>query len=234
MRQRSLPHDLVRLIVEYLHDDTHTLASLCLLDKETLDLVVSLLYKTVHLSTIQAISQFCDAIIQSERNLGIYPTSIHFVPEDHSDEQLYPIVDPIQITLTQVPNLTDLALGIDTPNLTNLHQYFQHHPPPFSVHRLACHFTPDLMLCLSTQSSIHTLIFYPTHRQHISYMIDPPPSSVLPHLKSITADAHTVIALLPGRPISHVHVPALFSQSNLTYSQLVYRFYRCLGESSAP
>lgn len=230
MPRAFLHPDLVRSIAEHLQDDTHTLASLCLVDKEALNSVAPLLYKTIHLSAVRSISGFCDTIMQSDRNLGIYPTSILFVPlENHADKELYPVVELIQNILPHVPNVTDLALGIDTPNLIELHRYLQHHSVPFSLHRLACHFTPDLMPFLSAQSSIRTLLLYPPYDMpaHPCIIASPPPSSVLPYLKSTITDVYTAISLLPGRPVSHVHVPVLFEL-------LVHRFYQCLRESSAP
>ncbi|KAF8607985.1 hypothetical protein BDV93DRAFT_519958 [Ceratobasidium sp. AG-I] len=228
---RYLPPDLVRSIAEHLHDNTHTLVSLCLIDKEAHSSVVPLLYKTIHLSNIQSIGQFCDAIVQSKRNLGIYPTSIHFTPEDPSDKHIYPIVDSIKNALYQTPNLTDLILKINTPNLADLHQHLQSHPPLFSLHRLACHFTGDLEQFLSTQPSIHTLTIYVTAASKYSAPLSiftSPPASVLPRLKSITADGFTVVSLLPGRPISHIDILALFHK--ITAPTL----YKRLGESSAP
>ncbi|KAF8608000.1 hypothetical protein BDV93DRAFT_285504 [Ceratobasidium sp. AG-I] len=224
-----LPLDLVHSIAEHLHDDTYTLASLCLLDKEAVGSMIPLLYKKFYLSSVRAISQFCDAVLESKHNLGIYPISIHFTPEDHADEQLYSIINSPQSILIQVPNLTDLVLGIDTPNLIDLHRYLQLHPPSFSLHSLACHFTPHLMSFISAQSSIHTLRFYPSCRgsDHAGGINEPPASSVLPNLMSITADTHSTIALLPGRPISHVDIPVLSNE-------MERRFYECLRESSAP
>lgn len=231
MPRISLPPDLVHLIAEHLHDDTRALAFLCLLDKESLNLMTPLLYKAVHLSATQSISQFCDAVIQSERSLGIYPTSIHFeLGYSYSDEYLPHLIESIQNTLYQTPNLVDLALGIHTPNQIDLrlHRHLALHPPPFSLHRLACRFTPDLMPFLSAQTSIRTISFYPRISGPYASADTPSHSSLfLPYLKSIKADLSTAMALLPGRPVSHVDIPVIFGQSP-------HSFCARLDESTAP
>lgn len=229
MSRISIPPDLVRLIAEYLYDDSHTLVSLCLLDKESLGVVVSLLYKTVHLSSIESICQFCDAVLHSTRNLGAYPTLIHFNPEIPSDIRFCRMLNSIRDTLRQTPNLKDLVLNIDVPNLVNLYQDLQLHPPPFSLHCLICYFTPDHLLpFLSTQQSIHTLTLHESSLPyHTCYIRTPPPPHVLPHLKSITAHALTVHALLPGRPITHVNA------GRVIFSSTARIFCESLRESTA-
>lgn len=224
-----LPPELVRLIAECLRDDTHTLATLCLLDKETLGLVTPLLYKTVHLSLPQSMARFCETILQSKRNLGIHPTSIRFNPA-YADEQPTYLIKAIQDTLYQTPNLINLALDIGPSRLTDLHRHLGSHPPPFSLHRLACYIFPSLMPFLSAQSSIHSLTTYPTNRistKNPAIIRAPLSPSFLPNLKSITTDIFTAISLIPSRPISHVDLSCL-----LDYK--AHRFYECLRKSSAP
>lgn len=220
----------MRLIVEQLHGDTRALASLCLLDKESLGLMTPLLYKTAHLFGIRSISRFCGTIILSKRDLGIYPTSIRFqLGYGYSDKQLSHLIKSIQDTLCRTPNLTDLDLGVDIANQIDLrlHQHLSLHPPSFSLHRLACPFTPDLMPFISAQTSIHTLTFH-FHISGNNSSIDTSlPSSVLPRLKSIKADAYTAIALLPGRPISHIDISDLSLRS-------LHSFNERLRKSSAP
>lgn len=221
--------DLIYSILEHLHNDTRILASLSLLNKESLSLATPLLYKKVHLSEFRLIGQFCDAIVQSERGLGIYPTSIRFNTENcWGDELLSPILELIKKTLLQTPNLIDLAIRFATSVLINLHQYLNLHPPSFSLHSLACHFTPDLVPFLSAQASIHNLTIYPHNRtvKHSGDVASPLPSSVLPRLESITGYPGTVIALLPGRPISQVDTIMLFEPS--------HTLYEGLRKSSAP
>ncbi|KAF8608001.1 hypothetical protein BDV93DRAFT_519971 [Ceratobasidium sp. AG-I] len=228
MPRVSLLPDLVRSIAEHLYGDTYTLASLSLLDNQSFALVIPLIYGVVRLFTIQSIHQFCDAIIHSERNLGLYPTSIHFGSEYMIRKQLHQIIEPIRGALRRTPNLTELVLGMDGPGLIDLYQHLHLHPPPFSLRRLECCFIPDYLLpFLSLQPSIHTLKMKPRLSQGSAYIHTPPASSVLPRLKSITATALTIHNLLPGRPISHV------DSCTIIYGDIAERFCECLGESTA-
>ncbi|KAF8607987.1 hypothetical protein BDV93DRAFT_285260 [Ceratobasidium sp. AG-I] len=231
MSRVSLPPDLVRSIAEYLHDDPKTLASLCFLEKQSFDLVTPLLYKSVQLPTVQSIRQFCNTILRSERNLGTYPASILHTPEDPTDVQLWHMIDLIQNALRQMPNLTDLVLEIDTPNITNLYQHLQLEPSPFFLQHLTCFFFPyNLLSFLSTQPSIRTLIIHES-RHHLlsSNFIRTVPPSILPRLQHVTANALTIHAFLPGRPVSHVD-----TGSAILSSGTARIFCECLKESSAP
>lgn len=231
MSRVSLPPDLVRSVAEYLQDDRKTLVSLCFLDKESFNLVIPLLYKSIRLHTIKSIQQFCNTILQSERNLGIYPTSIQFSPEDPSDEQLCHLIDPVQNILCQSPNLTDLVLEIDITSLPKLYQRLRSNPPSFSLHQLTCFFVPDYLLYfLSTQPFIHSLTIHESHLPLLSYYIrTAPPSSFLPRLQRITANALTIHALLPGRPVSYVD-----TGSAILTSGTARIFCESLRGSSAP
>lgn len=224
----QLPYDLVRSIAEHLHGDTYTLASLCLLDNQAFGLVLPLLYKTIHLSNVQSISGFCDVVIRSKRNLGVYTTSIRFSPENPLDgSQLDPVIEPIQYMLLKTPNLTDLVIDIATSRLGDLYQHLQLSPLPFSLHDLACHFAPNLITFLSVQPSIHTLTLYPPHNMLRNPGALQLPASVLPNLKSITGPTHVAAALLTGRPISHVDTTVIFKYAHREFCEY-------LKQSTAP
>ncbi|CAE6471645.1 unnamed protein product, partial [Rhizoctonia solani] len=205
MSQKAFPAELMQCIAEYL-DDSLTLASLCIVDKQTLSLVVPLLYSAVHLTTPEAISSFCNAILHSSRDLGRYLKVAHFDPLNPTDIAFSALIEPIHMTLHKTPNLKDFSLHIDTLNTLIL---FRHGWAPFALRRLAsyCPIRPYFLLdFLSSQPSIQDLTIYePFPREKYQRQsIRSAPSDILPNLTCIRADPLTIHAFVPNRPISRI------------------------------
>jgi hypothetical protein len=230
---KSLPLDLVRCIAEQLHDDTSTLASLCLLNIECLDLALPLLYNKVQLSTPDSVHSFCNTIIHSDRNLGAYTSSLHIDPPNHSSEHLEHLSPFIQQTLQHTPNLTSLVLHIDSPSTISLYYDLGLHPPAFSLRHFSCYVTtsPHLHSFLSAQPSITHLTLHDPRLMPRPAGIGcaPPPDRLLPNLASIHANPLTVHILVPGRPVSHIDAGSM-----MVANATAYLFCEALKESSAP
>ncbi|CAE6428204.1 hypothetical protein ACGC1H_000709 [Rhizoctonia solani] len=205
MSQQAFPAELVQCIGEYL-DDSLTLASLCLVDKQTLGLVTPLLYASVHITTPRAILSFCNAILQSSRDLGRYLKVVHVDPPNPTDVVFSSLIEAIHLALHKAPNLKNLSLHIDTPNTLIL---FRHGWAPFTLRRFAsfCTIKPYFLFdFLFSQPSIQDLTIYePCPRdKYPRHSIRSVPPDILPNLTSIRADPLTIHAFVPGRPISRI------------------------------
>ncbi|CAE6482605.1 unnamed protein product [Rhizoctonia solani] len=205
MSQNVFPAELIQYIGEYLNDSL-TLASLCLVDKQTLNLITPLLYSSVHITTPGAISSFCDSIFYSIRDPGRYLKVVHFDPPNPTDVAYSSLIEPIHLALHKAPNLKDFSLHIDTPNTLIL---FRDGWAPFALRRFAsyCTIKPYFLFdFLSSQPSIQDLTIYePLSREKYQrHSIRSVPSDILPNLTSIRADPLTIHAFLSGRPITHI------------------------------
>ncbi|QRW16116.1 F-box-like domain-containing protein [Rhizoctonia solani] len=135
MSQKALPTELIQCIAEYL-SDSFTLASLCLVDKQTLSVV--------HPSYI----------------LGRYVKAVHFDPPNPTDVAFYSLIEQIHLALHKTHNLKDLSLHIDSPNTIIL---FRGGWAPFALRRLACYRTmqPQFLFdFMSSQDTIQQLTIY--------------------------------------------------------------------------
>ncbi|CAE6528531.1 unnamed protein product [Rhizoctonia solani] len=205
MSQNVFPAELVQCIGEYL-DDPLTLASLCLVDKQTLGVVTPLLYSSVCLTTPGAILSFCNSILYSSRDPGRYLKIVHIDPPNPTDTVFSSLIEPIHLALHKAPNLHDFSLQIDTPNTLIL---FKHGWAPFALRRFASYCTIKpyyLFNFLSSQSSIqHLTIYEPASRdKYQRHSIRSAPPDILPNLTSIRADPLTIHAFVPNRPITHI------------------------------
>ncbi|CAE7116977.1 unnamed protein product [Rhizoctonia solani] len=206
MSLRAFPAEIIQTIGEYLNDSL-TLASLSLADKQTLGLVTPLLYSSVHVNTPEAILSFCSAILQSSRDLGRYLKIVDFDPPNPIGPVASSLIEPIHLALHKAPNLKALSLHIDTPNTLIL---FRPGWAPFTLRRFAsyCSTKPcSLFNFLSSQSSIQDLTIYeisPRDRYYKMHAIRSVPPDILPNLTSIRADPLTIHAFVPDRPISRI------------------------------
>src|SRR5947208_1430628 len=105
----ALPSDIVRCIADYLHD-SFTLASLCLVNKQSLELILPLLYNTARLTTVHSISLFSRSNPASptsrSTNRRRWPLPIldHISgPFHQTSSRISPSFAPTQLRSTHVP-----------------------------------------------------------------------------------------------------------------------------------
>ncbi|KAF8743153.1 hypothetical protein RHS02_02889, partial [Rhizoctonia solani] len=205
MSQKALPTELIQCIAEYL-SDSFTLASLCLVDKQTLSVVTPLLYYSVYLSTCDRVILFCHSILRSCRDPGRYVKAVHFDPPNPTDVAFYSLIEQIHLALHKTHNLEDLSLHIDSPNTIIL---FRGGWAPFALRRLACYRTmqPQFLFdFMSSQDTIQELTIYESRprNQYPTKSIRYVPREILPNLTSICADPLTIHNFVPHRPVSRI------------------------------
>jgi hypothetical protein len=187
------------------------------------------IYTDIRLESRRATEKFSDTLACGRSHLKTYPRSIYINPKRTTTKLLHPTAHSIRQALLLTVNLHDLTLSLPSKAVKTILTNIQY---PFLLRRLASPFisSREFPRFLHSQQKLEELVVLRNMRGTVTVRtsIRNLDLESLPRLQSVSADLESLLALVPGRPITQVS-----TGSSVLCSGDYHAFAALLSQASA-